>query len=176
MCPGAPSSDHVSPNSVDSSTLGDISLLIWRLTSASASKGVSLPVNCPHAKRAVNYPERRSDARRCQRWKRDQLFAERTRRSREQSESRGGEAPVEGVIGGTEYPHANRADDFEQAGLLYRVMKEDERTRRVANIAGHLGKADPEIQQRQVQHFAKADREYGKRVASALGLSQTTEP
>jgi len=71
-------------------------------------------------------------------------------------ESRGGEAPVEGVIGGTEYRYAKRADDFE-AGLLYRVMKEDERTRRAAAIAGHLGKADPEIQQRQVQHFAKAD-------------------
>jgi len=71
-------------------------------------------------------------------------------------------------------PMGFRADDFE-AGLLYRVMKEDARTRRAATIAGHLGKADPEIQQRQVQHFAKADPEYGKRVASALRISQTTE-
>jgi catalase len=50
-------------------------------------------------------------------------------------------APVESAIAGTEYPHSNRADDFEQAGLLYRVMKEDQKTRLMASIAGHLGKA-----------------------------------
>jgi catalase len=79
-------------------------------------------------------------------------------------------APVAGTTGRTEYPQANRADDFEQAGLLYRVMKADERTRLIANIAGHLGGARREIQARQVQHFVRADGEYGARVARALGL------
>jgi catalase len=64
----------------------------------------------------------------------------------------------------------NRADDFEQAGLLYRVMKEEERARLVSNIAGHLGGASKEIQRRQLQHFLKADPEYGSRVGRALGL------
>jgi len=45
------------------------------------------------------------------------------------------------------------------------------RARRVAHIAGHLGAAGVEIQQRQVEHFARADREYGERVAKALGLA-----
>ena len=80
-------------------------------------------------------------------------------------------AAVAGVTGRTEYPKAGRADDFEQAGLLYRVMKEDERARLVANIAGHLRGAGTEIQRRQVAHFTKADPEYGARVAQALGLA-----
>ena len=79
--------------------------------------------------------------------------------------------PLHGTIGRTEYPKAQRADDFEQAGLLYRVMNEDERARLVANIAGHLGQAGREIQQRQVAHFARADREYGARVARALRVA-----
>jgi catalase len=78
--------------------------------------------------------------------------------------------PLHGSSGRTEYPTANRADDFEQAGLLYRVMTVDERSRLVANIAGHLRNASLEIQTRQVRHFFSADAEYGARVAAALGL------
>ncbi|HVZ74974.1 MAG TPA: catalase [Polyangia bacterium] len=87
-------------------------------------------------------------------------------------DARGAEvpAPLTGTTGRTEYPKAGRADDFEQAGLLYRVLEEDERARLVANIAGHLGHANREIQERQVEHFKKADAEYGARVAKALGL------
>jgi catalase len=88
------------------------------------------------------------------------------------ADPRAAEAPtvIAGQTGRSEYPKTNRADDFEQAGLLYRVLKEDERARLVANIAGHLGAAGKEIQRRQVQHFANADAEYGARVAQALGL------
>jgi catalase len=80
-------------------------------------------------------------------------------------------APLVGTTGRTEYSQADRADDFEQAGLLYRVMKVDARARLVANIAGHLKGASREIQRRQVQHFVKADPEYGARLATALGLA-----
>jgi catalase len=79
-------------------------------------------------------------------------------------------ARVAGATGRSSYPQAQRADDFEQAGLLYRVLGEAERGRLVANIAGHLGRAGRDIQTRQVQHFARADAEYGARVARALGL------
>jgi catalase len=75
---------------------------------------------------------------------------------------------LHGTTGRTEYPKANRADDFEQAGLLYRVMSEAERSRLVSNIAGHLSNAGKEIQKHQVQHFLAADSEYGSRVARAL--------
>ena len=49
-------------------------------------------------------------------------------------------------------------------------MKEDERTRLISNIAGHLGQASRDVQRRQVEHFVKADPDYGKRVREALGL------
>jgi catalase len=80
-------------------------------------------------------------------------------------------APVSGTIGRSEYPRAGRADDFEQAGLLYRVFKEDARARLVSNIAGHLRNAGVEIQRRQVEHFTRADAEYGARVSKALGFA-----
>jgi len=83
------------------------------------------------------------------------------------------EAPIalSGVTGRTEYPKGNRADDFEQAGLLYRVMNEGERARLVSNIAGHLGLAGRDVQRRQLHHFMQADAEYGGRVATALGFT-----
>src|SRR5688572_10012479 len=89
------------------------------------------------------------------------------------SDPRAAEArfPIGGQTGRTEYPTVNRADDFEQAGLLYRVMTKQERARLVGNIAGHLGKANPEVQIRQLQHFLRADSEYGAEVAKALGLT-----
>ena len=71
----------------------------------------------------------------------------------------------------TAYPRTGMADDFEQAGMLWRVMKPDEQARLVANIAGHLGGATKEIQQRQLLHFLKADSNYGAKVAQALGLN-----
>jgi len=78
--------------------------------------------------------------------------------------------PLEGTTGRSEYPQAGRADDFEQAGLLYRVLNPDERARLVGNLAGHLRQASREIQARQVAHFVAADAEYGARVAKALEL------
>ena len=80
-------------------------------------------------------------------------------------------AALHGATGRTEYPQTARAGDFEQAGLLYRVLTEDQRHRLVHNIAGHLGGACVETQSRQVQHFSRADAEYGARVAQALGLA-----
>ena len=49
-------------------------------------------------------------------------------------------------------------------------MKEDERLRLVANLAGHLGAASRDVQRRQLHHFLRADSDYGGRVAAALGL------
>lgn len=129
-----------------------------------------IPVNCPHATKAHNY-------------QRDGLMRvdgnggaspnySPNGRGGPVADPRAAEAPsvIHGTTGRREYPKANRADDFEQAGLLYRVMKDDERARLVSNIAGHLGMATKEIQRRQVQHFTKADPDYGARVAKALGI------
>lgn len=80
------------------------------------------------------------------------------------------EQPIElvGKAARTPYPIQGKADDYEQAGLLYRVFRSEEKDRLIANIAGHLGQADKAVQQRQVEHFRKADADYGARVAKAL--------
>ncbi|HEX3134906.1 MAG TPA: catalase [Planctomycetota bacterium] len=82
------------------------------------------------------------------------------------------EKPIDltGPADRTPYVRAGKADEFEQAGMLWRVMKPDEQARLVANIAGHLGGAAKAIQERQLVHFLKADTTYGAKVAQALGV------
>ena len=78
--------------------------------------------------------------------------------------------PVSGETGRTPYPHPN--DDFEQAGVLYRVVMTDEdRDHLVSNLAGHLSNAQERIRLRQCAVFYKAYAEYGTRVAEAVGVS-----
>jgi catalase len=75
--------------------------------------------------------------------------------------------PVSGETGRTPYPHAN--DDYEQAGVLYRVVMSDEdRDHLVSNIVGHLGNAQERIRLRQCAVFYRADPEYGTRVAEGV--------
>ena len=65
-------------------------------------------------------------------------------------------------------------DDFVQAGMLYRVMKEDEKQRLVANIAGGLSRVSREdVIERAIGHFRKADADYGERVARAVAALRT---
>jgi len=79
--------------------------------------------------------------------------------------------PVDGQAARTAYPQTGRADDFEQAGVLYRLMPADQQERLIANLASHLRQADQSIQLRQLGHFQAADATYGARVAAALGLT-----
>lgn len=65
----------------------------------------------------------------------------------------------------------NTADDdnFTQTGTFWnKVLKVNERTRLVENIAGHMKDAKDFIQQRAVANFAKADAEFGKQLQKAL--------
>lgn len=48
------------------------------------------------------------------------------------------------------------------------VMTPEQRDNLISNIVGHLGNANPTIQQRQVAHFKRADAEYGRRVEEGL--------
>ena len=76
---------------------------------------------------------------------------------------------VTGVVG-THAPirHAED-DDFVQAGGLYRVMKEDERQRLADNIAGSLSQVSrQDVIDRSIEHFRRADAEYGQRVSAAV--------
>ncbi|WP_340141655.1 catalase KatA [Priestia sp. D3YE.R1] len=77
--------------------------------------------------------------------------------------------PVSGVADSVAYDHN---DHYTQAGDLYRLLSEEERTRLVANIVEAMKPVEKEeIKLRQIQHFYKADPEYGKRIADGLGLS-----
>ncbi|WP_245796462.1 catalase KatA [Domibacillus antri] len=76
---------------------------------------------------------------------------------------------VSGQAGEHSYSHD---DHYTQAGDLYRLLSEDERTRLVNNIVGAMKPVEREdIKLRQIGHFYKADPEYGTHVAEGLGLS-----
>ncbi|MED4785073.1 catalase KatA [Brevibacillus choshinensis] len=80
---------------------------------------------------------------------------------------------VTGYADSVAYDHD---DHYTQAGDLYRLLSEEERARLVQNIAGAMsGVQKEEIKLRQIQHFYKADPEYGQRVAEALGLAVQQE-
>jgi len=66
--------------------------------------------------------------------------------------------------------HNHRTDEdyHSQAGALYRLMKSDQRQLLVDNIAGAMKSVPAFIQERQIAHFMKADREYGEGVKKAL--------
>ena len=81
-------------------------------------------------------------------------------------------APVSGTYTRSEYPKEGRADDFEQAGLLYKLLKADERQRLVSNIANHMRPCTRMVQLRAINNFYRADKEYGLDIARVLGLPQ----
>jgi catalase len=75
---------------------------------------------------------------------------------------------VSGVADSAAYDHN---DHYTQAGDLYRLLSKDERKRLVENIVEAMKPVSKEeIKLRQIQHFFKADPEYGKQVAEGLGL------
>ncbi|WP_405775609.1 catalase [Streptomyces sp. NBC_00859] len=60
-------------------------------------------------------------------------------------------------------------DDFFQAGELYRLMSDDEKSRLIANISGGLSQVTlDEVIEKNLAHFHAADTEYGKRVEEAV--------
>ena len=61
-------------------------------------------------------------------------------------------------------------DDFKQAGDLYRLLSPAERDRLTANIAGAMKGVDPAILKPSLEHFAKCDPEYGRKIAEKAGL------
>ncbi|HEY7947675.1 MAG TPA: catalase [Acidimicrobiales bacterium] len=76
--------------------------------------------------------------------------------------------PVAGVSG--TYPWDERsADDFSQAGDMYRLIGEDSRQRLVDAIADGLSQVSrDDIIERSIAHFRAADPDYGARVEQAV--------
>lgn len=76
---------------------------------------------------------------------------------------------VTGVAESVAYDHT---DYYTQAGDLYRLMAEEERARLVENIVAAMKPVESDgIKLLQIQHFYKADPEYGERVAKGLNLA-----
>lgn len=69
--------------------------------------------------------------------------------------------------------HAHANDDYyTQPGDLYRLLSEAEKQRLVDNIVAGLSTVRlEEIKIRQTKQFYQADKDYGERVANALGLA-----
>jgi len=68
------------------------------------------------------------------------------------------------------YDHRKGNDDYTQPGNLYRLMPADERDRLHKAIAGAMAGVPREIIERQLAHFAKADKAYADGIRKELGL------
>lgn len=61
-----------------------------------------------------------------------------------------------------------KEDNYSQAGDLFRIMSDDQKEQLTSNIAGGLSQASISVQERMVEHFSKADIEYGRLVKEKL--------
>ena len=73
------------------------------------------------------------------------------------------------------YDHHEGNDDYTQAGDLFRLMTVAQRGRLIANIVAHMASVPRDIQLRQIEHFRKADPDYGNGVAEGLGVTTPLE-
>lgn len=62
-------------------------------------------------------------------------------------------------------------DHYTQAGDLYRLLSPAEQADLVDNIVAAMKPVKPEIQERMLEHFRKADEAYGSRIAEGLGMA-----
>lgn len=67
--------------------------------------------------------------------------------------------------------HDNRinADDYSQAGALFRLMNQEQKEQLTGNIAGSLSQASEEVQNRMLEYFQQCDQEYGRKVKESIG-------
>ena len=61
--------------------------------------------------------------------------------------------------------------DTAQAGALYRLMEANEQADLVENIANAMAGVPEEIVRLQLSYFVAADKSYGERIATHLGIS-----
>lgn len=80
------------------------------------------------------------------------------------------------VSGVAEQVSYDQEDHYTQAGDLYRLMDEGEKSRTVENIVGAMKPVEREdIKIRATLNFYKADAEFGERIAKGLGLALPQE-
>ncbi|KAF9420589.1 hypothetical protein BGZ94_009064 [Podila epigama] len=64
-------------------------------------------------------------------------------------------------------------EDFVQPGNLYRLLSAEEKADLIDNMAGHLKNAKTFLQERQVGHIKRADKEWGARLEAKLKALQS---
>jgi len=128
---------------------------------------LQIPINCPYATRVRNYQRDGFMTVNGNQGSAPNYFPNTVQGSPQPVEETD-VTPFEasGTVGRHKYVHPN--SDFEQPGNLYRLMTPEQRNRLVSNIVGHLKNARGDIQDRMVEIFSKADREYGLRVKEGL--------
>jgi catalase len=76
---------------------------------------------------------------------------------------------VQGFAASQRQPEHPEDNDFVQAGLLYRLMSNDEKARLIENIANGLSAVNKdEIVERSISYFKNADSDYGDRLAKRV--------
>lgn len=91
----------------------------------------------------------------------------------EVGESEDGKLPPYALVGAmNRFNHRGDEDYYTQAGDLYRLMSKEQRTLLVDNIVGAMKSVPSFIQERQIVHFKKADKEYGERVEKGLAAAR----
>ncbi|MEI9987883.1 MAG: catalase, partial [Aliidongia sp.] len=74
------------------------------------------------------------------------------------------------VSGTTQQKAINKQDNFRQAGEFYRALDKHDQDDLIKNLAADLGQVKNEqIKDAMVSHFYRADKEYGTRLAKAVG-------
>lgn len=80
--------------------------------------------------------------------------------------------PYAGVGPVARYDHRLDEDYYSQAGDLFRLMSAEQKKLLIDNIVGAMKSVPEFIQLRQIEHFLKADSQYGKGVRRGLGLDK----
>lgn len=68
------------------------------------------------------------------------------------------------------YDHREDTDYYSHAGALFRLMSDEQKALLVSNIAGAMSDVSPDVVDRQLQHFYKADPAYGEAIAKLLNV------
>ncbi len=67
----------------------------------------------------------------------------------------------------------SKTNDFAQAGEFYRTLSEKDKTNLIRNLRGDLGQVNSKaIQKKMITYFYRSDKDFGMRIAKALGFSQ----
>jgi catalase len=75
------------------------------------------------------------------------------------------------ISGSTQQRAIDKTDNFRQAGEFYRALDKHEQDDLIKNLAADLGQVkNAQIKNTMVSYFYRADKEYGTRLAGAIGV------